>query len=107
MASKTKTETFEMPKFDTGMMQNMLSDNVATVAKANRMIIDATQSMAGRHFDLMREIVDITEKSLTGKDFRDLPAAYVEGMKTVASRTQEAVKTEAETAIQVQKRLPA
>lgn len=103
--SKTTTPSFpkfEFPKFDDTAMKALFKDNLEVAVKAQRMMLDATESMVKRQFDLTREMVEQSQAAMVNFDVNKKPEVYVEEVKAAAERAQTIVKEEFDTSVKVQ-----
>ena len=106
-AANGKTATpafpkFEFPKFDDTAFKTLFKDNLEVAVKAQRMMLDATESMMKRQFDLTREMVETSQAAFVNFDVNKKPEAYVEEVKAAAERAQVIVKEEIDCGIKVQ-----
>lgn len=106
-AANGKTATpafpkFEIPKFDESAFKGLFKDNLEVAVKAQRMMLDATESMMKRQFDLTREMVEQSQAAMVNFDVNKKPEAYVEEAKAAAERAQVIVKQEIDNGMKVQ-----
>lgn len=93
---------FEFPKFDDTMFKSLFKDNLEVAVKAQRMMLDATEAMMKRQFDLTREMVETSQAAMVNFDVNKKPEAYVEEVKAAAERAQTIVKQEFDNGVKIQ-----
>lgn len=93
---------FEMGKVDVEKMMTMHKANLGTMFEAQRIMLDATQTMIASHFNYVREALGNAETMVSKLDPKAKPETYVEDAKAAADKAMEVAKNSYELGLKAQ-----